>query len=151
MSNTKQYIAVDLGAESGRVMLGTVSDSRLDLEEIHRFGNGPVEQDGSLRWAFGKLFSDIKDGIAKAVKSADGQVCGIAVDSWGVDFGLIDADGKLLENPYQLILEVIGFSSIIYPVYITNNYFTRMTMEIIIQQLILVGYNRESRITIIIW
>lgn len=49
MADTKQYIAVDLGAESGRVMLGTVSDSTLELEEIHRFGNGPIEQDGSIR------------------------------------------------------------------------------------------------------
>jgi len=74
MSNTKQYIAVDLGAESGRVMLGTVSDAELKLEEIHRFGNGPIEQAGSLR---------------------------IGVDSWGVDFGLIDENGELIENPYH--------------------------------------------------
>lgn len=101
MSNTKQYIAVDLGAESGRVMLGTVSVSKLKLDQIHRFDNGPVEQAGSLRWDFAKLFSNIKDGIAKAVKAADRQVCGIAVDSWGVDFGLIDVDGNLIENPYH--------------------------------------------------
>ena len=101
MSDTKQYIAVDLGAESGRVMLGTVSDSKLDLEEIQRFGNGPVEQAGSLRWDFGKLFSNIKDGIAKAVKAADGKVAGIGVDSWGVDFGLIDENGELIEDPYH--------------------------------------------------
>ncbi len=101
MADTKQYIAVDLGAESGRVMLGTVSDSTLELEEIHRFGNGPVEQKSSLRWDFDKLFSNIKDGISKAVKAADGQVCGIGVDSWGVDFGLIDENGKLIENPYH--------------------------------------------------
>ncbi|MEE9371258.1 MAG: rhamnulokinase family protein, partial [Sedimentisphaerales bacterium] len=52
-------------------------------------------------WDFNKLFSNIKDGIAKAVKSADGQVCGIGVDSWGVDFGLIDENGELIENPYH--------------------------------------------------
>ncbi len=101
MSGTKQYIAVDLGAESGRVMLGTISDAELKLEEIHRFGNGPIEQAGSLRWDFNKLFSNIKDGIAKAVKAADRQVCGIGVDSWGVDFGLIDENGELIENPYH--------------------------------------------------
>ena len=101
MSDTKKYIAVDLGAESGRVMLGSVCGGRLELEDIHRFGNGPVEQDGSLRWDFGRLFSNIKDGIAKAVKAADGQVCGIGVDSWGVDFGLIDESGELIENPYH--------------------------------------------------
>ncbi|MCJ7692605.1 MAG: rhamnulokinase [Sedimentisphaerales bacterium] len=101
MSNTKQYIAVDLGAESGRVMLGSICDSKLELKEIHRFGNGPVEQDASLRWDFGELFSNIKEGIAKAVKVADRHVCGIGVDSWGVDFGLIDEAGELIENPYH--------------------------------------------------
>lgn len=101
MSDKKEYIAVDLGAESGRVMLGAVSDSKLQLEEIYRFGNGPVEQDGSLRWDFGELFSNIKEGIGKAVKAAEGKVCGIGVDSWGVDFGLIDEKGELIENPYH--------------------------------------------------
>ncbi len=99
MSETKQYIAVDLGAESGRVMLGTISTEKLELEEINRFGNGPVEQEGSLRWDFNRLFSNIKDGIAKAFKAADGRICGIGVDSWGVDFGLIDENGALIENP----------------------------------------------------
>lgn len=101
MAEIKQYIAIDLGAESGRVMVGSVSDAKLKLKEIHRFPNGPKEEDGSLRWDFNKLFSQIKTGIAKAVKSSDGQVCGIGVDSWGVDFGLIDVEGKLIENPYH--------------------------------------------------
>jgi len=101
MADTKQYIAVDLGAESGRVMLGTVCGPELKLKEIHRFGHGPVKQAGSLRWDFGNLFSNIKDGIAEAVKAADRQVCGIAVDSWGVDYGLIDENGDLIENPYH--------------------------------------------------
>lgn len=101
MSGKKKYIAVDLGAESGRVMLGTVSDSELQLEEIHRFDNASIKQDGSLRWDFAKLFSNIKEGIGKAVKAAAGPVCGIGVDSWGVDFGLIDENGDLIENPYH--------------------------------------------------
>ena len=101
MIDLKQYIAVDLGAQSGRVILGSIYDSKLELAEIHRFVNGPVEESDSLRWDFNKLFSNIKDGIAKAVKVADGQVCGIGVDSWGVDFGLIDEKGELVENPYH--------------------------------------------------
>jgi rhamnulokinase len=124
MADVKRYIAVDLGAESGRVMLGTVwrgrpglasrrhlaggreqgqdaLATRLDLDEIHRFGNGPIEQDGSLRWDFHRLLTEIKVGIGKAAKAADNQVAGIGVDSWGVDFGLLDADGKLIENPYH--------------------------------------------------
>jgi len=97
----KQYIAVDLGAESGRVMLSTVSNDKLILEEIHRFGNGPIEEDGSLRWDFDKLMTEIKTGIGKAAKKAEGEVAGIGVDSWGVDFGLLDEEGKLIENPYN--------------------------------------------------
>jgi sugar (pentulose or hexulose) kinase len=99
MKQEKQYIAVDLGAESGRVMLGSVSKDRLFLEEIHRFSNGPIKEEGSIRWDFKRLLSEIKTGIGKAVKAANGRVSGIGVDSWGSDFGLIGADGKLLENP----------------------------------------------------
>jgi sugar (pentulose or hexulose) kinase len=101
MAEVKKYIAVDLGAESGRIMLGSVSSERLVLEEIHRFGNGPVEQNGSLRWDFERLLDEVKTGIGKATKAARAQVWGIGVDSWGVDFGLLDADGKLIENPYH--------------------------------------------------
>jgi rhamnulokinase len=101
MTETKKYIAVDLGAESGRVMLGAVSTDKLSLEEIHRFNNGPIEENSSLRWDFEHLLSEIKTGIGKAAKNAGGKAAGIGVDSWGVDFGLIGADGKLLENPYH--------------------------------------------------
>jgi rhamnulokinase len=101
MAQVKKYIAVDLGAESGRVMLGSVSAEKVVLEEIHRFGNGPIEDNGSLRWDFMKLLSEIKTGIAMAAKAAGAQVWGIGIDSWGVDFGLLDADGELIENPYH--------------------------------------------------
>jgi sugar (pentulose or hexulose) kinase len=97
----KQYIAVDLGAESGRVMLGTLRGKYLRLAEIHRFSNTPVQQGGSLRWDFDKLLSEIKTGIAKAPKQADAEVCGIGIDTWGVDFALVDGDGRLIENPYH--------------------------------------------------
>ncbi|HEY5141144.1 MAG TPA: rhamnulokinase family protein [Methylococcales bacterium] len=101
MSTEKMYIAVDLGAESGRVMLGSVSGEKITLEEIYRFSNGPIEHDGSLRWDFAKLFSEVKTGIGKAVKASGGKVCGIGVDTWGVDYGLLDEKGKLVENPYH--------------------------------------------------
>jgi rhamnulokinase len=101
MADEKRYIAVDLGAESGRVMIGSVSNDKLVLEEIHRFGNGPIEEEGSLKWDFKKLLSEIKSGISKASKKAGNTVAGIGVDSWGVDFGLLDADGSLIENPYH--------------------------------------------------
>ncbi len=101
MAELKQYIAVDLGAESGRVMLGSVSAGKLTLEEVHRFNNGPIQENDSLRWDFDRLFAEVKAGISKAVKQAGTQVEGIGVDSWGVDFGLIGTDGKLIENPYH--------------------------------------------------
>lgn len=101
MAEEKKYIAVDLGAESGRVMLGSISAEKLALEEIHRFSNGPIEENGTLRWDFEGLLSEVKTGIGKAVKQADSGISGIGVDSWGVDFGLLDADGKLVEKPYH--------------------------------------------------
>ncbi|MCD5390537.1 rhamnulokinase, partial [candidate division NPL-UPA2 bacterium] len=61
----------------------------------------PIEQDDSLRWDFNRLFSEVKTGLAKAAGKSNGQIAGIGVDSWGVDFGLIDEDGKLIENPYH--------------------------------------------------
>ncbi|AQT69251.1 Rhamnulokinase [Anaerohalosphaera lusitana] len=96
----KNYIAVDLGAESGRVMLGNVSNDKLELKEIRRFENGAVDQDGTLRWDFARLFCEIKKGIGEAIEAAGGKVEGLAVDSWGVDFGLLDAEGDLVEYPY---------------------------------------------------
>ncbi|MHC4563974.1 MAG: rhamnulokinase [Planctomycetota bacterium] len=101
MAGTACYIAVDLGAESGRVMLGSIAGGKLTLAEAHRFGNGPVDEQGTLRWDFDRLLAEIKTGIGRAANDADGQVRGIGVDSWGVDFGLLDADGKLLEKPYH--------------------------------------------------
>jgi rhamnulokinase len=101
MAKKASYIAVDLGAESGRVMLGRVADGRLSLEQIHRFANGPVEENGSLRWDFDRLLSEIKTGIGQAAKKVGGRVAGIGVDTWGVDFGLLGSDGRLIEKPYH--------------------------------------------------
>jgi rhamnulokinase len=101
MAQNANYIAVDLGAESGRVMLGRVADGRLSLEQVHRFANGPIQEQDSLRWDFDKLMTEIKTGIGMAAKKADGPVRGIGVDTWGVDFGLLGVDGRLLEKPYH--------------------------------------------------
>jgi sugar (pentulose or hexulose) kinase len=100
MAETKQYIAVDLGAESGRVILGSVDSTKLTLDEVHRFSNDTIEIDGTLRWDYDRLLADIKTGIGKAAKKADGPIEGIGVDSWGSDHGLIDADGNLMDTPY---------------------------------------------------
>ncbi len=101
MIELKQYIAIDLGAQSGRVMLGTVQPPCFSIEEIHRFDNVPLEQDGTIRWNFSSLMNHIKEGVAKACRTASGPIVSIGVDSWGVDFGLIDSEGRLLENPYH--------------------------------------------------
>ncbi len=101
MTREKQYIAVDLGAESGRVMLGAVSADSLELEEVYRFANDPVTEKGHLKWDIANLLSRIEAGLAKAVKKADGKIAGIGVDSWGVDYGLLDHTGELIQNPYH--------------------------------------------------
>lgn len=91
------YLALDLGAGSGRAIIGTVKDGKLHLDEVHRFANRPVKLGDTLYWDFLSLFDNIKQGIRLAVKKGY-DVKGIAVDTWGVDFGLL-SKGKLLSNP----------------------------------------------------
>ncbi len=89
--------AVDLGASSGRVMVGTVSPGHLGLEEVHRFPNGPVQaEDGSLRWPIDRIYREVLEGLAAA-----GRVDAIGVDSWAVDYGLLDDEGDLLAEPFS--------------------------------------------------
>jgi rhamnulokinase len=92
----KTVLAADLGAESGRVMAVHFDGSGLELEELHRFPNGAVNVRGTLYWDFLRLWSEIQTGIeqGKAHKPA-----GIGVDTWGVDFALLDKNGHLLGNP----------------------------------------------------
>jgi len=91
-------IAIDLGAESGRVISGTLVDGRLDIEVIHRFPSSVVRVGASLRWDVHAIFAEIRAGIALAAKR--GPIEAIAVDTWGVDYALIDASGVLVELPY---------------------------------------------------
>ncbi len=95
----KHYLAVDLGASSGRTMVGTLDDGKLTLKEMNRFWNGPTEVRGTLLWDFVHLFRNIKEGIALAKKEFGDGLVSMGIDTWGVDFGLFDADGKLLRNP----------------------------------------------------
>lgn len=94
----RTYLALDLGAESGRAMLARLSDHRIELSELHRFANTPVELPTGLYWDTLRLFHEICQGIRAAGKNTD-VLDGIAVDTWGVDFGLLGADGALLDNP----------------------------------------------------
>jgi sugar (pentulose or hexulose) kinase len=96
---TKHYLAVDLGASSGRTMVGTFDNGKLTIEEMNRFWNGPTEIGGTLYWDFVHLFRQITEGIALAKKKYGDNLSSMGVDTWGVDFGLIDKDGRLLGSP----------------------------------------------------
>ncbi|HEU4948591.1 MAG TPA: rhamnulokinase family protein [Kribbella sp.] len=90
----KRVAAVDLGASSGRVMLGVVGDGRLDLTEVRRFWNGPVRVRDTLHWDILHLHRSMLDGLRSI-----GSVDGVGIDSWAVDYGLLDSAGRLLGNP----------------------------------------------------
>jgi rhamnulokinase len=95
------YIAVDLGAGSGRVFLCDLGE-KFALDEIHRFSYPPAEERGHLRWDFQKILAEIKFGLKSAgerAKDINRKVYSIGVDSWAVDYGLLDARGGLLANP----------------------------------------------------
>jgi len=94
----RHYLALDLGAESGRAMLAQLDGHRLELKELHRFANTPVPLPTGLYWDSLRLFYEICEGIRIAAKSVE-DLDGIAVDTWGVDFGLLSADGELLHMP----------------------------------------------------
>jgi rhamnulokinase len=94
------HIACDLGAESGRVMLGRLEDGRLTLEEIHRFSNNPVRILGSLRWDVLRIFDELKTGL-RAVARRHLPIASLSVDSWGVDYVLLNASQPLLAPPFH--------------------------------------------------
>jgi rhamnulokinase len=95
----RNYLAIDLGAESGRAILGTLDEGKLALEELHRFPNIPVRTPSGLYWDTLRLFGDIQQGLAAAGRERKVRLDGIGVDTWGVDFGLIGRDGSLVANP----------------------------------------------------
>ena len=91
--------AIDLGAESGRVVTGDLAGDRLDIAEVHRFANTPVRLAEGLEWNVLSLWAEIGAGLQRAASATTGSIRGIAVDSWGVDFALLGRDGTLLGNP----------------------------------------------------
>jgi rhamnulokinase/L-fuculokinase len=93
----KRVLAFDFGASSGRAIIGIFDGETIRLEEVHRFENTPVQMCGTLYWDLPRLFHEVKQGLVKAAKS--GGFDSLAVDTWGVDFGLIGHDGHLLEMP----------------------------------------------------
>ena len=96
-----RHLAIDLGAESGRVVVGHLEDGSLRLEEVHRFPNGPVHVLGRLHWDVLRLWSEIKQGLYLAAQAYGGDLASVGLDTWGVDFGLLAPDGTLLGNPYH--------------------------------------------------
>ena len=95
---TDAYIAVDFGGRSGRVIAGYTSEGRLELDTIYRFQNRQVRMGGHIYWDFLALFEDMKKGLRMAVDKGY-RILSIGIDTWGVDFGLIDRNGNLLGNP----------------------------------------------------
>ncbi len=101
MQKKYKFLAFDFGASSGRAMLATYDDGKITLEEKHRFSNDPVNINGSLHWDVLRLFFEIKQGILKCANSGDRDIDCIGIDTWGVDYGLLDEQDKLLGNPYH--------------------------------------------------
>lgn len=92
------FAAIDLGAQSGRVAVGRFDGERLSISEVHRFPNVPVRTRNTLNWDILRLYQDATDGLRAAAREA-GRVDSVAADSWAVDFGLLDQNGRLLQNP----------------------------------------------------
>ena len=101
MPKTLNLLAFDLGAESGRALLGRFSGSRLSLEEIHRFPTGPVHLPDGLHWDVLDFFQELKHGLALAAQRSAGDLASAGVDTWGVDYGLIGRQGELLGLPFH--------------------------------------------------
>jgi rhamnulokinase len=96
----KTFLAFDLGASSGRGILGSVDNNKIELKEIHRFPNGPTEINGSLYWDINKIFNELKTGLKKALKECN-DIAGIAIDTWGVDYVLLKENGEFARLPYN--------------------------------------------------
>ncbi len=94
-----KMLAIDLGASSGRGIVGRFDGTKLSLEENHRFSNDPVIASGTFYWDILRIFFEIKNSIRKCALSADKDIKSIGIDTWGVDFGFIDKQGKLMGNP----------------------------------------------------
>jgi rhamnulokinase len=95
------YLAIDLGAESGRVMAGIWNGRRIRIEELHRFSNGPVALGETIRWDVLGLWSEIQHGLALAGKKFGKQIVSVGADTWGVDFVLLNKQDEILGQPYH--------------------------------------------------
>ena len=96
MSKTLDFLGIDLGASSGRGIVGSFDGEKLSLREVHRFPNEPQMLNGRFTWDILRLFAESKNAIRAA---GGGELRSIGIDTWGVDYGLIDSRGRLLANP----------------------------------------------------
>lgn len=101
MSQTTSFLAIDLGASSGRVMLGRWDGRRFDLRELHRFPNGPISVMGRLHWDVLRLWQEVREGIARYATQHAEPPAGIGIDTWAVDYALLDRAGETLGDPYH--------------------------------------------------
>ena len=92
------FLAFDLGATSGRAVAGTLKEGKFTLEEIHRFPNSIIEENGKFFWDIERLFNELKQALVKCVE-LNIRPQSIGIDTWGVDFGYIGHDGKVIGNP----------------------------------------------------
>lgn len=100
MAAESAFLAVDLGAESGRAVLGAFDGKTMSLQEMHRFPNKPVRLLDGLHWDVLRIVEEVKNGLAIAARDG-GRIESLGVDTWGVDFALLDRDGALVSNPYH--------------------------------------------------
>src|SRR5664279_3357685 len=98
------YLAIDLGAESGRVMAGLWNGKTINLEEVHRFPNGPVYLGDSLRWDVVRLWAEIQSGLALAARKYGKAIVSEGADTWGVDYVLLNRHDEMLGQPYACLL-----------------------------------------------
>lgn len=99
MKSPLKMLAIDLGASSGRGIVGKFDGEKITLEEVHRFTNDPVNLNGTLYWDMLKLFTEIKQAVSSCLLSDNKDIKSISIDTWGVDFGLLDGTGQLMANP----------------------------------------------------
>src|SRR5690349_7570501 len=95
------YLAFDLGAESGRAVLGRLESGSLSVEEIHRFPNEAVQYNSEFHWDVARLWFEMQKALALAASKHPEKLEGIGLDTWGVDYSLLGERGTLLETPYQ--------------------------------------------------
>ena len=101
MSSEKIFLAVDMGASSGRVVAGRLINGKLTLQDVHRFANGPVHVGSRMHWDLLHQWSDIQNGLRAAHDTYGSAITSLGVDTWGVDFALLDRNDQILGNPYH--------------------------------------------------